>query len=886
MFAKQQSSAWRNGIPIVVTVWAIGFVVDRVWFWVDRSVPAWDQAEYLTGAMNFWRAFQQPSWFSHEWWTSVWLLTSKIPPLVYLITTPFIQIFGTGETQSTLVNSLFSAILLASVYGLSIRLFNLQVARWATALCLLLPGLSVIRLDYLIDFPLSAIVTLTFFLLTLWATDTIRPVADQQSQVVTQPSAVSVTQSIAIVQSFPLPQISALRSWVYATGFGVSFGLALLTKQPALFFLFTPIVWLSVVSLRKRAWRRFIQLAVGIAIAIAICLPWYRTNWLIILTAGKRATVDSAIAEGDPALTSIEAWIYYFKALPGLVSVPLFAAGIAGLFLYWKRSVIEQQWAQVEGRWLKTLDYRGMGRRGYRREIYQAWFQSVRWLLIFLIGAYLLCSLNVNKDDRYITPLLPVLAILLAQGLLLFPDRLKIFRWGAIALSSILMLFSLFPLELSPRFLQLPHARHAVLASDWHQADVVNAVIEADPALVTTIGVLPSLPEFNQHNLNYQGTLRNFQVYGRQVGTNVKQVEQDARSLNWYVTKDGASGAIRRPQAYAALNTAIAENPDFQLHRTWKLPDQTQLQLYRRTIAPIRVAPHPQPTQQVKLEQIRIPNQAAPGKPMPVTYRWSGSWKQLRSGLLLLTWNRVADDATTAANPPAARWFHDHAIALGNLQPSSHPEQAALQITERLAALPPPNAQGTYTLTAAYLNRETKATYAIDVPDIRLTISPNATTEAPELDFVTQLRSLAATMPQGIKALDRIFEKVGQLNQYDPVQDYVTQARQILEYRFNQEPDNLEFAYGLALANVLKRRVQPAIATFERITQLDAKNPIAYAYLAFVNLYDFRASAAQKALNSAIALNPALKELRSLNAVAGLMQGNLVQAWQEYQRSS
>jgi 4-amino-4-deoxy-L-arabinose transferase-like glycosyltransferase len=882
--AKQQEQAWRTGISIVIAVWTIGFVVDRIWFVIDRSVPAWDQAEYLTGAMNFWRAFQQPEWFSQDWWTRLWLLSSKIPPLVYLTTAPFIQLFGAGEAQSTLVNSLYSAILLASVYGLSIRLFNLQVALWAAALCLLLPGLSVIRLDYLIDFPLTAIVTLTFFLLTLWATDSIPPLPNQQSQSINQPTVAPITRSIAIAQTLTLPQLTALRSWLYAAGFGLSFGFSLLTKQPALFFLITPIVWLGVVAIRRKAWQRLIQLLFGLAIALLVCLPWYRTNWLIILTSGKRATVDSAIAEGDPTLTSIEAWIYYFKALPGLVSVPLFAVGLAGLLLYWKRSVIEQSWMQVEGRWLKTIDYGGMRRRGYRQEIYGAWLQSVRWLLIFLVGAYLLCSINVNKDDRYITPLLPVFTILLAQGLLLFPDRLRIFRWGAIVLSTILMVISLLPLEFSPKFLQIPHARHATLSGTWHQADLIRTVIDAEPSLIHTIGVLPSLPEFNQHNVNYYGTLRNFQVYGRQVGTNSKQVQQDARSLNWYVTKEGNSGAIRRPEAYAALNKAITQSQNFQLHRTWKLPDNTQLQLYRRAIAPIRVAPNPSSAQQVKLEQIRIPNQAAPGKPMPVTYRWSGSWQQLRSGLLLLTWNRIADDATATTNP-AVRWFHDHAIALGTLQPNANPDNAALQVTERLATLPPPNAQGTYTLNAAYLNRETGATYAIDVPDIRLTITPTATVDAPELDFVTQLRTLANTMPQGIKALDRIFEKVGLLNQYDPIQDYVTQTRQILEYRLQQEPNNLEFAYGLALANVLKRRVQPAINTFERITQLDPKNPIAYAYLAFVNLYDFRASAAQKALNSAIALNPKLKELRSLNAVAGLMQGNLVQAWQEYQRS-
>ncbi|GAP94090.1 glycosyltransferase family 39 protein [Leptolyngbya sp. NIES-2104] len=883
MIAKQQERRGVKKLAIVAGIWAIGMIIDRIWFAVDQSVPAWDQAEYLTGAMNFWRAFQTPDWFSQDWWTSVWMLSSKMPPLVYLTTAPFIHLFGAGEDRSTLVNLLYSAILLGSVYGLAIRLFNLQVAVWSLVLCLLLPGLYVIRLDYLIDFPLVAIVTLTFFCLTLWATETNTPLTNEQSETVEQPRTTSITQSLAIVQTFSFPNIRVYRSWFYVAAFGISLGLSFLCKQPALFFLLTPIVWLGVVAIRKKAWRRLIQLLIGIAIAGSICLPWYRTNWLIILTAGRRATIDSAIAEGDPPLTSLYAWTYYFKALPALVSVPLFVVGLVGLLLYWKRSVIQEEWEWIDGRWIKTADYGGLGRRGYRREIYDHWSQSVRWLLIFLVGAYILCSANVNKDDRYITPLLPVLAILLAQGLLLFPDRLRIFRWGAIVLSTLLMVANLLPVEFSPRFLQTAHARHAVLSGNWHQTDVVNEIISAEPYLQSTIGVLPSLPEFNQHNLNYAGTLRNFQVYGRQVGADKKQIEPDSRSLSWYVTKTGNGGAIRRPEAYNAVNQTITNSPDFQLQQSWKLPDKTELNLYRRSISPIQVAPNPKPAAQVRLEQIRIPNQAAPGKPLPITYRWSGSWEQLNSGLLLLTWTRVADDTTP--KDAASRWFHDHAIALGTLHSPANPDNASFQVTERLAALPPANAQGTYTLTTAYLNRETGATYAIDSPDVRLTITSTAEVEAPELDALTQLRTLAATMPQGIKALDRIFAKVGQLNQYDPNQDYITQTRQILEYRSQQEPNNLEFAYGVALSNVLKRRVQPAIDALERVTQLDAKNPAAHAYLAFVNLYDFRPGAAQKALNTAIALDPNQKELRTLNAVAGLMRGNLVQAWTEYRRS-
>lgn len=74
--------------------------------------------------------------------------------------------------------------------------------------------------------------------------------------------------------------------------------------------------------LKHRQWNRFLQLFAALLLSIAIIFPWARTNWLLMLTSGKRATLDSAIAEGDPALNTLDAWTYYFKLLPAHVSFP------------------------------------------------------------------------------------------------------------------------------------------------------------------------------------------------------------------------------------------------------------------------------------------------------------------------------------------------------------------------------------------------------------------------------------------------------------------------------------------------------------------------------------------------------------------------------------
>ncbi len=138
-------------------------------------------------------------------------------------------------------------------------------------------------------------------------------------------------------------------------------------------------------------------------------------------------------------------------------------------------------------------------------------------------------------------------------------------------------------------------------------------------------------------------------------------------------------------------------------------------------------------------------------------------------------------------------------------------------------------------------------------------------------------------MPQGRAALDGIFEEIGRISQYDPVQDYAAQLATALEARLQQEPNNTAFAYGVALAEAQQRHVPQAIAALERVVALDPANPNAHAYLAVVNLYDFRAKAARQAIDQALTLAPESPEIHGLSAVAALMRGNLARAWRDGQ---
>ncbi|WP_414619349.1 phospholipid carrier-dependent glycosyltransferase [Calothrix sp. CCY 0018] len=818
---------------ILTTIWLLGAICDRVWFFWDKSVPSWDQADYLTGSLNYLQALQNPDLLNGEWWQNLWLLSSKIPPFTYIVTAFVQHIYGKGYDQSTLVMVGFSAVLILSVYGLGKILFSDTVGLWAAALCQVMPGLYRYRLEFLLDYPLAAVVTLSFFCLTLW-----------------------------FFTNFPLPSSPSLPlspsppPLSRAIFFGLSFGLALMVKQTALFFLIIPIIWVVITSIRKGLWGRLLQLIGALGLSTLIFGWWYRANWLLILTSGKRATVDSAIAEGEAPLNSLDAWTFYWHQLPSQISLPLLLVPIFALLLYWGKAKEKRR-----------------GREGLELSI------ALKWLAIFLIGAYLLSSLNPNKDYRYVLPYLPVLSVFLAYGLTRFQSNAgKRIRWGTFGLAIVLMLLNLFPIGGIPGYwitqaLSSKVQHYPYLGTKLPHSQVINQIIKTEPYLYSTLGVLPSTPQINQHNLNYYGALQNFQVYGRQVGIQKSFVEKDARSMSWFLTKSKKQGSV--PKAQKQITKIVEQSGDFQLNKTWNLPDGSLLKLYHQEKPPVVVEVRGgrggRNKNNISLEKVEVPEVAPSGIPVPVTYIWEGNWEELSNGLVLITWK----------NNNNPKFIHDHAIALGKLYPYSIKPVGKFQVTERMAMLPPADIKnGNYTLEATYLNRLTQETYPIKLPKVTLQIDSQATpTPAPELDLPTQLRSLAANLPQGIKAFNKVFEEIGRINQYDPNQDYLVQTRKTLEYRFGQEK-NLNYAYSIALTNILQQKTESAIASLKTVTQLDANNPYAWAYLAFVQLYDFQGAAAEKSLQPALAKLPDVTEIQYLSGIAALQQGKLIKVWQ------
>lgn len=825
-------------IVYILLIWLISFMVDRTWFSLDDTIPSWDPSEYLNGATVYQEALRDINIFDSSWWRDYWLLSNKVPPLMYIISAPFFLIFGISVDNGNLILSFFNLILILSLYYLGKLLFNQKIALFNCLLIQFIPTIYYYRREFLLDFPLTVIVIFSYTCLTYW---------------------------------YFIPN---KYSWWKSILFGISFGAGLLLKQTFLFFLFFPYLLISVYCLFRRQWLRFAQLVTAFIASIFVFFPWYRTNWLLIFTSGKRATIDSAIIEGDPPLNTLQAWTFYTEIMPYVLSWFIVSVALIAI-IYLSIKYLSQY--SLNLKYIPLFLKKNFYQNNYgEKKIVKVTI----WLLIFIVGGYLLSSLNMNKDDRYIAPLIPIITLIISAFISSYKGKFNLLAKVLIILVSFsVMTLNLFPLggefitgKLSPKMQNFPY-----MGEKWATPEVINVAVEMNPYLRTNIGVLPSTPEINQHNISFYGSIPRFKVYGRQVGVSQEKLYQDVNSLDWFLTKTGYQGSI--PEAQPLTVDLVENGGDFNLAYSWQLPDEGELKLYHRKFPQNEVKPLNSFNSPVKLDKVKVADKIRGGESIPVTYQWSGSWDNLVNGIVIVDWQSITNKNK--------KWIHDHDFAMGNLHakniPNHNPQQD-FQVTENTAMFVPENMpEGDYLLQVSYLNPDTGETYPLDSLNVSVMLDKNGEeiTEKRELDLISQLSQLSVKLGEGMEGLETVFAEVGRINQYDPTQDYLSVAEKAMKYRLeNEDKDNLNYLYSLLLAQVLQQKVDSSIKTAQKLVEINPENPFNHGYLSFLHLYDWRGKKGEKAIQPALKLAPEVIEFKYLDGAGALMQGNFIKAWQ------
>ncbi len=639
--------------------------------------------------------------------------------------------------------------------------------------------------------------------------------------------------------------VSKIEGWQWSLLFGILLGCLMLTKPTGFIFLIVPGIILLGSFIIYRNWLGLLQSGLALTIAWLIFGGWFRQNWLTIITSAIAAN-GMGKGEGDPSATTLDGWLYYIKFLPELISLPILITAI-GFGIMWL----------------------------FKRPKYGSNIQSnqVFWLLLYLIGIYAFCSLATNKDGRFISPILPILSIFLAYLFNLFQTawfwRL---RWFTVGLHGFLLLIHIFPISGTDSLLKLSQIGYsyslmAQTKPELSSQQLIKEITTTLPYLRSNIGSMVSSREINFENLDFYGQSANFQVYAREFSSSSNQqqqlIDRDIKAFNWYALKTGDIGKID-----PKLLPIVESDPNLQLHKTWKTRDASILKLYRRKNIPILVEPLAENIKGIRLEKVMI----SPSSELSVgtTYQLSGDRDSLKNGLLLLTWQ--SKDRT---------WNHDHGIGMGELY-LNLTNISSFRITEHLAMLSPVKLPlNEYKLTATYLDLQTGVTYPLVVPKIEVQA---ASSQKFEVDLISRLHQLGKLFAQG--KIDPVFSEIAILNQYDPIQDYLIQAQQAIEYRLSRQASGdseLDLRYTLALTQALQRQIEPLLDNLTQITKQDPQNSSVWTYLGVVRLYNWQPQAAEVVFKKAEELPSPPPALETLKIVSALFRFDLPQVWHRVQ---
>jgi 4-amino-4-deoxy-L-arabinose transferase-like glycosyltransferase len=870
--------AWLLGLIAL-----IGLGLDRLWISLDQAVPDAAQSQQLNQLLDFGQGDR-----------------AIANPLFYAVVSVVQQFLGTSPDQLLWTQAIFGGLLLIGVYGLGQRLFSRwsttdrrsSVGLWSAGFCMLLPALLALRLRFSLDLALVAMVTVSLWRLVVWQQSgkshwtllprssspkdaapmepdvlpwehelqLLRQTIVSRAEVAMQGrSAKFMAQWMTWRDRLKLPPIPLpLQSWLNAIVLGVVCGLTGLTHPLALIYLIVPVVWAGLMQLVAGRWWRWCQWVLAVLIGWTIAWPWYRRNLPELVLAAVRSPRSLM-----PDLWHWDGgWLGFgVLRLADQLFYPLLLVGLLGLLLYRQRVV-----SQVAAGRQSTTSAAG---RLWRRQIARSWGRSVGSLGVWIVVPLVLAAGLLSLNYLVLLPVIPFAIILLTQGLLLFPRsffQIRWMVWGLMLVWSLANLFPIVPLRSSPQFAQ-PR-------QNWYQTALLQTVMQANPGLHQTIGVLAQTPQLNADYLTYLSRSLKLPIVATSIGLEELSGAPDRQMLPWYLLKTGDQGTV----------TALTQNPALQLAQTWPLPDGNQLQLWQRRQPTVQltaiVGAQWSEDLPIKLEKVKLPAQATAGQPIPVAYTWAGRPPDLQAGLVEITWRRVS-----VPNPAKAptQWFHDHAIGFGQLQAIESPAEL-VQVLEQTAMMVPAGAAGRYLLEATYLNPAKGERYPLVPPDVGIEIvapgklaPPTKPIVVPALDLITQGHRLAQALMQSADVA--LLAQLAPFDRADPRHQMLAQWRSLARDRLEMAPDQIALYPDLALAQFLQGDMSGTIATLNRLLELQPRNPQLPLYLAIAEATAGNPAAARSALDRLPANTAVPAPLLTLIAA---LKGNPIAQWQLY----
>lgn len=339
----------RKTFALLLGFWLALLPLYALWLWRDQACAPWDMSTHAKLSLQIAQSLLKGKIFS------CYSLSNYYPPLFHLGAAP-LAIFSTHPDVFCAANWLWLLVAMWITWLIGRRLVGNQAG---LAAALLIPAYTYI--SWMCRMPMVDLALTATVALTLWI----------------------------------LIRDANLESNGQGRALGVAITLGLLAKWPYLFFVTVPIGY----ALRNHFVRfpgerrsKVFWLPIGHIACWPLILagPWYvRGIPRILASLGTQLGGATALKEGDPSVLSLQSLTMYARHLGTFyLTIPLLMLFLAGLG------------------WLIFTTVRN------RPSFTPAQARGWRILALALGSGFVILTLIANKDERYIMPVVPILAVI------------------------------------------------------------------------------------------------------------------------------------------------------------------------------------------------------------------------------------------------------------------------------------------------------------------------------------------------------------------------------------------------------------------------------------------------------------------------------------------
>ncbi|WP_269622126.1 hypothetical protein [Prochlorococcus marinus] len=628
-------------------------------------------------------------------------------------------------------------------------------------------------------------------------------------------------------------------NYIYSILLGTSIAAIFLIRPTSIFFFWIPAL-ITIVLVGKSLLRLHLNYIFQILLASyffhIITHPWLSKNWLTILTSLNNARRWGVLYQEGLEANSLDGWLFYPNLIPRMFGISAFLFLIAF-----------------------TLVYLFTNKRS-KRIIFKYSHLTYLWFLSFPIGGLLIAIIMTTKDYRFILPIFPQICILLSILLTTISSYSYFNIYSRIIFISLIiqgLIWNQFgvgiPLTGFPK-----HSPDKI--NYWPLDQIVNSIRTANPYQDSTLAVLPDSIGLNAFNLEAEGINQKPFVYSRQIVSNEKSIYNDLMNFDWFIIKSGDQGTMSN-HIQEELKNKLLDSSDFFLFDQWDLPDLSQAFLYRRHQASINVLPI-----ECDSSQPNVKFEALKGGSKTIV---SGLISKLDRSNLIVTLKGQNDS-----------WRADQPIGEGTLidDPTSN---NCVSIIQQFKLDLPDEAYDSSLIPSISLLARNNNKIILDNIELDLVQLEKTNDKLNQYKLANNHIATLYYMGKLLKLgrFDELFDLVGQTNQSDADQSYLSNGELILLYRLNKNQTSLDDIYALALAQILQIKIPESLNTLSLLTKEDPNNKFVFIAKAVVNLYQFKPKLAMTSINRAESLaqdSESLEILKSLKIVSSLMSFDLV----------